>query len=82
MVDNLTQGDRDIALQRLRRAGGFVFDMDGTLVLGDKHNKGLKPLPGALELVHLLKERQVPYVVFTNGTPCTPEVYAGIVMPL
>jgi 4-nitrophenyl phosphatase len=52
--------------------------MDGTLVLGDKNNKGLKPLPGALELIHLLKERGVPYVVFTNGTPRTPGLYAGM----
>lgn len=78
MADELTQGDRDTALQRLRNAGGFIFDMDGTLVLGDKNNKGLNPLPGALAFMHLLKERQVPYVVFTNGTPRTPEMYAGM----
>ena len=78
MADESTQGDRDTALQRLRNAGGFIFDMDGTLVLGDKNNKGLNPLPGALAFMHLLKERQVPYVVFTNGTPRTPEMYAGM----
>lgn len=78
MADKLTQGDRDAALRRLRDAGGFIFDMDGTLVLGDKNNKGLNPLPGALAFVHLLNERHVPYVVFTNGTPRTPEVYAGM----
>ena len=26
------------ALARLRAVGGFVFDLDGTLVLGDKRN--------------------------------------------
>ena len=31
-------------------ARGFVFDMDGTLVLGDRTNNGLRPLPGALEI--------------------------------
>jgi len=33
-------------LERLRNARGFVFDLDGTLVLGDKRNAGLQPLPG------------------------------------
>ena len=31
--------DRD-PLDRLRDIRGFVFDMDGTLVLGDRHNHG------------------------------------------
>ena len=33
-------------LERLRGSRAFVFDMDGTLVLGDKTNHGLNPLPG------------------------------------
>ena len=41
--------DRD-PLTRLRDVRGFVFDMDGTLVLGDRHNHGLRPLPGAMEI--------------------------------
>lgn len=63
-------------LARLRRTRGFVFDMDGTLVLGDKRNKGLMPLPGALEITHWLKERDIPFVLFTNGTTRTPQHYA------
>ena len=35
-------------LDRLRAARGFVFDMDGTLVLGDRQSHGLRPLPGAV----------------------------------
>jgi len=65
------------ALSRLRAARGFVLDMDGTLVLGDNRNKGLQPLPGALELVSYLNERGTPPVILTNGTTRTPQEYAA-----
>jgi HAD superfamily hydrolase (TIGR01450 family) len=65
-------------LERLRGTRAFVFDMDGTLVLGDKTNHGLSPLPGALEFTNLLSERGVPFVLFTNGTARTPQQYAGM----
>jgi 4-nitrophenyl phosphatase len=55
---------------------GFILDMDGTLVLGDRHNHGLRPLPGALELLRWLTERGLPYAIFTNGTTRTPRGYA------
>ena len=60
------------AIKRLHASRGFLFDMDGTLVLGDKTNHGLKPLPGALEITRFLQERGVPFVLFTNGTARTP----------
>jgi hypothetical protein len=41
-------------LRRLRDARGFIFDMDGTLALGDRVNHGLAPLPGAVEILRLL----------------------------
>lgn len=63
-------------VERLRAARGFVFDMDGTLVLGDQRNHGLSPLPGALEATRLLDRRGIGFVVFTNGTPRTPQGYA------
>jgi 4-nitrophenyl phosphatase len=66
------------ALDRLRRSRAFVFDMDGTLVLGDKSNHGLNPLPGALEITGLLSSRAVPFVLFTNGTARTPRQYVGM----
>ncbi|MGH8246280.1 MAG: HAD-IIA family hydrolase, partial [Gammaproteobacteria bacterium] len=50
--------------------------MDGTLVLGDRHNKGLKPLPGAIEFTQWMKQRGLPFVLFTNGTTRTPRQYA------
>ncbi|MFW3168916.1 HAD-IIA family hydrolase [Geodermatophilus sp. CPCC 206100] len=60
------------ALERLRRVRGFVLDMDGTLVLGDRNNRGLRALPGAVEFVRLLAERDLRFCVFTNGTVKTP----------
>ncbi len=62
---------------RLREAEGFIFDMDGTLVLGDKASAGQKALPGAAETLALLRARGVPYQVFTNGTARTPQWYAN-----
>ncbi|WUR84331.1 HAD-IIA family hydrolase [Streptomyces phaeochromogenes] len=61
---------------RLQAIRGVVFDMDGTLVLGDRRNHGLTPLPGALELTAALTARDLPWVTFTNGTTRTPEAYA------
>ena len=65
-------------LKRLRTSRAFVFDMDGTLVLGDKTNHGLNPLPGALEITRWLSDRRVPFVLFTNGTARTPQQYVGM----
>ncbi len=61
---------------RLQAARGFLFDLDGTLVLGDKNNKNLEVLPGAVELLGLLESRQIPYGVLTNGTVRPPAAYA------
>jgi HAD superfamily hydrolase (TIGR01450 family) len=58
---------------RLRAVRGFVFDLDGTLVLGDRHNRGLRPLPGAVEITRWARGREVPFVLFTNGTTKTPQ---------
>lgn len=56
------------ALERLRRARGFVFDLDGTLAAGDARNQALQPKPRAAELLALLDAREIPFVIFTNGT--------------
>jgi 4-nitrophenyl phosphatase len=60
------------ARERLRAVRGFVFDLDGTLVLGDRNNRGLTPLPGALEITRWAAARGVPFVTFTNGTTKSP----------
>ena len=67
---------RNMVRERLSAVRGFVFDMDGTLVLGDRGGHGLRPLPGALELVRWVTDRGLPFVVFTNGTTRTPGHYA------
>jgi 4-nitrophenyl phosphatase len=63
------------AIKRLRNIQAFIFDMDGTLVLGDKTNHGLNPLPGAREMLAHLHQKQIPYVLFTNGTAHAPQSY-------
>src|ERR1700741_5435499 len=65
------------ASARLKRVKGFILDMDGTLVLGDRRNKGLRALPGALELVAHLQTNGIPFVMFTNGTVRPPQDYVG-----
>jgi len=63
--------------ERLKRARGFVFDMDGTLVLGDKGHHGYLPLPGALECLNHLQDAGLPFVVVTSGSAQTPADYAA-----
>jgi 4-nitrophenyl phosphatase len=69
-------GDGAAALDRLRSARGFVFDLDGTLVLTDPANSSYAPLPGALPLTRWLASRGMPFVLLTNGTAKTPQAYA------
>ncbi len=71
-----------VVRDRLTTARGFVFDMDGTLVLGDRTSNGLRPLPGALEITRWAARRGRPYVVFTNGTNRTPAAYARLMREL
>jgi len=61
------------SLDRLGAARGFLFDLDGTLVLGDRHNRGLRPLPGALEITRWVAAQGLPFAVLTNGTTKTPQ---------
>jgi 4-nitrophenyl phosphatase len=63
---------RDPAEPTLANVRGFVFDVDGTLALADPQLSGYQPLPGACELLALLRKRKVPYVGFTNGSAKTP----------
>ena len=69
-------GNVTAARARLKTVRGFVFDLDGTLVLGDRSGRGLTPLPGALEITRWAARRRLPFVVFTNGTTKTPGVLA------
>ncbi len=47
---------------------GFMFDLDGTLLLSDRSLSGYKLLPGAVEVLTELQKRGIPYVALTNGT--------------
>lgn len=67
----------DAAIARIRSARAFLFDMDGTLVLGDAASAGHKVLPGAIEMLALLRKRGIPFRVFTNGTAKAPDIYAA-----
>src|ERR1700748_1828027 len=73
----VTQASGDV-LRRLRDARGFIFDMDGTLALGDRVNHGLTPLPGAVEMLRWVRDRGLPYLVFTNGTNRSPAHFAAV----
>lgn len=59
----------------LANARAFLFDLDGTLVLGNKENKELECLPGAAEILELLASRDIPFGVLTNGTVRPPAEY-------
>jgi 4-nitrophenyl phosphatase len=52
---------------------GYVFDIDGTLALADKRLSGYQPLPGACDLLALLRKRGLPHIGFTNGSTKTPQ---------
>lgn len=54
--------------EALRPALGFMFDLDGTLILSDKALGGYTLLPGAIELLTELAERSIPYLALTNGS--------------
>jgi NagD protein len=66
----------DIA-EHIRTASGFIFDMDGTIALGDAASGGHKALPHAIDLLADIKARGIPLRVFTNGTAKPPAVYAA-----
>lgn len=51
---------------------GFMFDLDGTLVLSDRSLGGYEVLPGAIEVLSSLQERAIPFVVLTNGSAYRP----------
>ena len=46
----------------LERIGGFLIDLDGTLV------EGGKLIPGAVDALRLLAQKKIPYRIVTNTT--------------
>ncbi len=56
---------------------GFMFDVDGTLLLSDRSLGGYEVLPGAIEVLSRLKERGMPFVLLTNGSAYPPAEQAA-----
>jgi HAD superfamily hydrolase (TIGR01450 family) len=54
--------------EALRPAQGFMFDLDGTLILSDRALGGYTLLPGAIELLTELETRGIPFLALTNGS--------------
>ncbi len=54
----------------MRRYGGYIFDLDGTIYLGDSL------LPGAFDLVTGLRERGARTVFLSNNPTKDPAMYA------
>jgi HAD superfamily hydrolase (TIGR01450 family) len=60
---------------RLDDVGGFVFDVDGSLVHRGADFRA-RPLPGAVEVLNAIRASGRPLVLFTNGSHMTPAGFA------
>jgi 4-nitrophenyl phosphatase len=56
---------------------GFMFDVDGTLLLSDRSLGCYEVLPGAIEVLTTLKQRAVPFALLTNGSAYPPREQAA-----
>lgn len=54
-----------------------MFDVDGTLLLSDRALTGYEVLPGAVEVLTVLRERAFPFVLLTNGSHYPPAEQAA-----
>ncbi len=54
----------------MRSYAGYLFDLDGTIYLGDEL------LPGAAELVHALREQGRETLFLSNNPTKDPQMYA------
>ncbi len=59
-----------------RKPKGFMFDLDGTLILSDRSLGGYTAIPGAAEALAALDERDVPWIAMTNGSAYPASVQA------
>jgi HAD superfamily hydrolase (TIGR01450 family) len=59
---------------RLDDVRGFVFDVDGTLVR--RFPDGVRPLPGAVEVLEAIRASGRKLAIFSNGSHLTPEAFA------
>jgi 4-nitrophenyl phosphatase len=56
---------------------GLMFDLDGTLLLGDKALGGYQLLPDSIHVLTTLRDRGFPFVVLTNGSAYPPPEQAA-----
>ena len=68
---------RELLEEALPPIKGFMFDLDGTLLLSDRSLGGYEVLPGAVEVLTKLKERATPFVILTNGSAYPPAEQAA-----
>jgi len=59
---------------RLDDVRGFVFDVDGTLVR--RYPDGVRPMPGALEVLAAIRGSGRKLAIFSNGSHLPPEEFA------
>jgi 4-nitrophenyl phosphatase len=64
-------------IERIKNASGFIFDMDGTIALGDAASGGHKALPFATETLAAIRALGIPFRVYTNGSAKAPATYAA-----
>ena len=62
--------------EELRTPAGYMFDLDGTLALGDRSGHGYDLLPGARQVLETLKAKSIPFVILTNGSAYPAQVQA------
>ncbi len=60
----------------MRQPKGFMFDLDGTLILSDRKLGGYTAIPGAAEALTALDERGIPWIAMTNGSAYAASVQA------
>ena len=71
------------AVTTLARAAGYLFDVDGCLVLSDlPGGEEGEALPGAIEVLERVRAAGKPLAVFTNASGRTPEQYGAILRGL
>lgn len=59
-----------------RKPKGFMFDLDGTLILSDRKLGGYTAIPGAAEVLSALDARSIPWIAMTNGSAYPASVQA------
>jgi len=65
-----------MASERPRCPKGFMFDLDGTLILSDRKLGGYTAIPGAAEALAALDARAIPWIAMTNGSAYPASVQA------